>query len=41
MLSCMLTAAMLFGMAPGVMEADTSAKGYNKPNPSYSFTTME
>ena len=44
MLSCMLMVAMLFGMAPGAMEVkaeEPSLKEYNKPNPSYSFTTID
>ena len=44
LLSCMLMVAMLFGMAPGAMEvksAEPSLKEYNKPNPSYSFTTID
>ncbi len=44
LLSCMLMVAMLFGMAPGAMEVkaeEPSLKEYNKPNPSYSFTTID
>ncbi len=44
LLSCMLMVAMLFGMAPGAMEvkaAGPSKTEYDKPNPTYSFTTID